>query len=263
MSSGELIVGKADFGQDGSARFSVTVPAPPEDDGWSFLLPSAEPPGAARLAAEGAIVAGRFRADRALDFARLVASGQELDRLFKLKSRLFSSAILEGTWELAIYMPPEASEMPLIALALDLKHRGPAIAASEEFLDQIEKQWNLRRSPYQQGEHTGACFRDLRVLPELAPCYVFLENSLIVGWNVESLEHAGRGQSDPLAAEVSRLVVRLDLFTEAEERLTRAVRSRLVSPPEDLLAPQVYPWSSLSITGRREGGGYVFAAELR
>jgi len=216
------------------------------------LLPApAGEAGVTVLAGNDVLFQGRFAADRGIDLGSWVKAQSAVDRLFRLKSEVFSSLILSGVWEVAMYEPSPGDEMPPIALAAE--HREPRTArlAMERFLDELSKVWLLVPSPVRLGDLEGACYNDLRLLPALAPCYVVSDRALILGWNVHSLERALAAPGRNLGAE-SRLVVDFDRFSTAEEVLEETLRT-----PEERTPPATYPWHRLDISGRRDGDLYL------
>src|SRR5262249_62039452 len=134
-----------------------------------------------------------------IDLPALVASGGQGEALFALKSRLFGAAILDGTWELALYLPGEGEPLPRAALALGTRERAAAAAATGAFLDEIEARWPVRRAPFSIGAFEGACLPELRLLPGLAPCFVATESALVVGWNAASVRKALDGSAADLS----------------------------------------------------------------
>jgi hypothetical protein len=196
---------------------------PPARDGPAALLaPSAEPAGRAVLAAQSALVHARVRPRGGLDLASLVPAGSQGDRLFRLRSALFSGAVLGGTWEVAAYMPGDADALPPMAVALDVRSRDAAVRAAETFLSEIAAAWPVHRTParFRASEPVeGACLLDLNILPGFAPCYAATERALVVGWNPASLERALAGPAPAPAEAASHLAVRLDRLDEADRRL--------------------------------------------
>jgi hypothetical protein len=252
---------------DGSLRLELALPADAADGDSpaALLLPRAEPVGAAVLSPADTLLRGRFGADGGLDLASLVPAGGAGDRLFRLKSQLFSSVVLTGVWELALYAPAAGETIPPAAVAAEVSDRRTASAAMESFLGEVRRVWRLpppSRFSVARADAdpaAGACLPDMRFLPGLEPCYVVTDAALVIGWNAATVERAvagsapGGGGPD---AGASRLEVSLDRFPAAEEVLTEALRG---ASPE---APAVYPWRRLTVTGRRADGAYRFTAEL-
>src|SRR5262249_17973230 len=145
----------------------------------------------------------------------------QADRLFRLRSDLFASAVLDGTWEGAVYLPERAGGMPGIALALGFELRSVAVAAAEHFLADLQKTWPVHRSDYRMRAGDGACLLDLNVLPDLSPCYVATGDALVVGWNATSLERALAGPIMPAPDAAGRLDVNLALIHRADDLLAQ------------------------------------------
>ena len=205
---------------------------------------------------DGVLFHGRFAADQGLDLGAGVASQSSADRLFRLKSQVFSSLILSGVWEVAMYEPSPGEEMPPIALAAEHNGRSAATAAMESFLDEMASVWSLVPSPVTVGELSGACYEDLRLLPALAPCYVVDDRALVLAWNVDSLRRALDGAGADLGEE-SRLVAHFDRFSRSEELLLETLR-----PVGPRTPPAVYPWRRLDASGRRDGERYLLTVRL-
>ena len=239
--------------------------------GLSLLLPSAKGPGPPRLAGDAALVHLRVRPDAGLDVASLIPADSMAARLFRLKSELFVATALAGDWEVAVYLPRPGQLIPPVAMAIDTARRDQAVEAMEAFLTQVGQTWPIDRVPYRAGEFSGACLSDLKVMPELSPCYVATERALVLGWNPGSIElalggagvkataptAAGSGTPAPaLAGEASSLVVDLTLFPEADRRLAAASGAANDRPATE------YPWRSLTATGSRVGEIYRIEGEL-
>ena len=89
----------------------------------ALLLPGDESPGPDVLSGSQRLFHARARPEGGLDFASLVPEGSQADRMFLLKSELFAGAVLDGTWEAAIYLPEDGEPTPRAALALGFTHR--------------------------------------------------------------------------------------------------------------------------------------------
>jgi hypothetical protein len=150
---------------------------------------------------------------------------------------VFSAAVLDGTWEIALYLPADGEHLPRAALALGIRHSAVAQAAAESFLDEVESAWPLQRSPFAIGSAPGACLRDLRVLPGLAPCYVATERALVVGWSDASLHKALDGSTPALPAS-GGLVANLARLPTADAR---------IAAPELPSGVAAWPWRRLVV----------------
>jgi len=230
----------------------------------ALLWPGDEPPGPPRLSARESLVHVRLRPAGGIDLASLVPEGGQGDRMFRLKSELFAGTVLDGAWEAAVHLPPEGRRMPLMALGLDVKSRRLAVSAMERFVEDLERTWSLRRVPFAVGSHEGACLPRLRLMPELAPCYVATEAQLVVGWNPASLrsalaEQRGAGEAAQDGARLGAaggLLLHLDRFGEADRRLARAYG------PEASPVGIDYAWRRLLARVTPGPGGLSLAVRL-
>ncbi|MDX1502802.1 MAG: hypothetical protein R3325_10605 [Thermoanaerobaculia bacterium] len=220
----------------------------------SLLLPAAGPPGAWLLDGDDAFLRLRLRPDGGLGLADLLPDEGWGARLFRLQGRLLEATTLEGTWELAVYLPEEGMRIPPMAMALDVGDRDRAEAAMSAFLTELESSWTLRRRAFSLAGGRGACLADLNVLPELEPCYLVTAGAVVLGWNASSLERAVAAPGDEPPPATSEARIDLDLLAVADRRL--AGSSGGVRPPGS------YPWRHLHLSGRREGGLYRFTLEL-
>ena len=235
---------------------SLRWPRPHAGSLAASLLPGADPAGAAVLAAADRVAHARVRSD-GLDLAALVAEGSQADDLFRLKSDLLSAALLDGTWELAVYLPVEGARMPRIAVALGVRLRTAAQAALDRLLTDVEASWPVRRAPLPVAGLPALCLPDLALLPELAPCGVATERALVLAWNAASLRHALAAQPGAVsaAAAAGRAVIDLERLREADLRL--AARGDGAAR----VAAQRWPWRRLVAHGDRRGD--AVALELR
>jgi len=233
----------------------------PEPDGrLADLLPGDAPAGPDRLAVADRVAHGRARSAGPLDLAAWVPSGSQGDRLFHLRDRVLSAALLDGTLELALYPPELGAAMPRAALALGVRQTDAARAAAGRFLDQISEMWRLRRAPFSQDSATGACLPDLHLLPELAPCYAVARDALVLGWNEASLRHA-LGSETAAGAEApadAALPARFDLDLAKLRASDLALAAKLGREPAALR----WPWRSVRATAGRESSALRVDVEL-
>jgi hypothetical protein len=255
------LIGQGRRDDDGAVTLAAELPALSREDALSLLLPSADEPGPTLLSRRGALVQGRFKADRGLDLARYFSDDEQVVGLFQLKSQILAGLLLEGSWELALYEPAEGELMPPLALAVDFTRKSAAETAWNAYLREVEKQWGFVAVPFSLGRYEAACLPDVRVLPELAPCYAFAEEALVLGWNRMSLEKALGGEPSEELADRSRLVVELGALPRADSRLTAALRERLGAAGEKP-SPIEYPWNRLVLSGRRQGDRYLVEGRL-
>jgi hypothetical protein len=227
--------GSADLSAAGDLDLELELPGEAFQGPRALLRPGPAAPGPAVLGGADALVHARLRPEGGIDLPALVARGSQADRLFALRSRLFGAAVLDGTWELALYLPAAGERHPRAALALGIRHRAVAEAAAARFLDEIEAAWPLRRTPFALGDAAGACLPELRLLPGLAPCYVATGRALVLGWSAASLRKALDGSPAALPA-AGGLVAELALLPAADARL---------SAPELPLGAPVFPWDRL------------------
>ncbi|MBI4817848.1 MAG: hypothetical protein HY791_16425 [Deltaproteobacteria bacterium] len=215
-------------------------------------VPSGDP-GAPVLSAQDLVVHARFRPAGGADIASLLPLGSQADDLFKLKSSLFTAAVLDGTFELAMY-PPSAS-MPRVALALGVRGTALAKEALEAFASEISKRWPIHPEPIEIRGADAICVRDVAILPELAPCATTLPRAIVIGWNRASLDAALLGRPAPARGE--RGSAHVDFVRlEAVDRELAATAS--AAPP----AP--YPFATLDLVlGDQARRGVPVAINLR
>src|SRR5262245_8257346 len=151
-----------------AARIEIRWPA--LEGRLSDVLPGDEPAGPDRLAVASRVAHGRARAAGPLDLAAWVPRESQGDRLFHLRDRMLSAALLDGTLEIALYQPLPGAAMPRSAAALGVRQLDAARAAAERFVGEIAATWRMRRTPFTSDAGDGACLPDLHVMPELAPC---------------------------------------------------------------------------------------------
>lgn len=229
-------------------------PEPGRAGAWSLLVPGAEAAGPALLAAEGRLLHARVRPADGVDLASLVPAESQADRLFRLRSSLFAGAVLDGTWEIALYAPDAGQTMPRAALALGTSLRGAAVTAAEQFLRDLEATWPVHRTPFALDGAEGACLLELNVLPALAPCFVATEKALVFGWNPASLATALHPAPPmPSPPDAGRVVVDLASLGRVDARLAALLPAEHGSPPLH------WPWGVFEARGRRDAE----ALELR
>jgi hypothetical protein len=238
----------------GSAR--ATLRWPGLDGRLADLLPGDAPAGPDRLAVADRVAHGRARSAGPLDLAAWVPSGSQGDRLFHLRDRVLSAALLDGTLELALYPPDPGAAMPRAAAALGVRQADAARAAAERFLDEVGAMWRLRRAPFSAEAGTGSCLPDLHLLPELAPCYALARDALVFGWNEASLRHALESPLAPQSAPDAEragdaaLPARFDLDLARLRAADLALAAKLGREPAALR----WPWRSVRATAGRESG---------
>jgi len=221
------LAGTARVAADGSvtADARLHVEGDAGSGATALAWPAETPPGPPRLASGDALAQARLRPAGGLDLASLVPEGGQGDRLFRLKSELFAGAVLDGAWEMAVYLPPEGRRMPLAALGLDVGRPGLAVAAMERFVADLEATWSVQATPFAVGARRGACMLRLNLMPELAPCYVATGDQLVVGWNPASLRQAlapGTAPGDAGLGKEGGIVLQMERFAEADRRLRHA-----------------------------------------
>jgi len=259
---GARSVGTLAIAENGDVDAELLLPRSAFASARALMLPGAEPPGPALLSHADELVHARLRPEGGLDIAALVPASGQADRMFRLKSELFAGAVLDGTWEVAVYLPEPGHPMPRSALAVGFALKGPAVAAIERFASDLQAVWPVRRSDFAVAAAKGACLLDLNILPDLAPCYVATEKALVIGWNPSSLRKAlaadenrapGAGERHPNGG----ISVDLGLFPEADARFAQLVLPDASPPPAG-----GYPWRSLTADGVREGDAVRVRVQL-
>jgi hypothetical protein len=249
---GARVLGAADVDEAGSLSVWLLVPSDALTGPAGFLMPGAEPAGPPVLAAGQQLLHARVRADRRLDLASFVPEESQAAYLFHLESALFNGLVLDGTWEAAVYLPESGGATPRSALALGVTERDTATVAMEAFLEKVRESWPVQRSDFAIGDAHGACLLDLKLLPDLAPCYVATDDALVVGWNPASLRLALGGESETPGALGGPGALELDLARV--EEADALLRARLPAGTV-LLPPQAYPWQRVSLSGVRARDG--------
>jgi hypothetical protein len=243
---GGRVVGGLDVAEDGGVSGGVDLPRSRFRDGRALLLPAAGSPGPTVLSHRDEIAHARLRPEDGLDVAALVPRGGQADELFRLKSRLFAGAVLDGTWEAALYLPGPGESVPRVALAVGFALADPAVAAMEGFVGDLQATWPVRRSDFAVGAQRGACLLELNVLPGLAPCYVADDDALVIGWNPASVRAALADDGGALPHPADGLTAFLDRIPAADARL--AGRGDAPAAP-----PAPPPWSRLHLSAASHG----------
>lgn len=262
LGADERWLGRASVAADGSLSASIVLPGDALSGAAAFLLPGDAPAGPGRLSASELLAHARVRAGARLDVASLVSDDGQASGLFQLKSELFSGLVLDDSWEAALYLPETGQGSPRAALALGVRDHAAAVAAIEDFLENVRASWSVHRTAFAVGEAPGACLLDLNLMPELAPCYVATGDALVIGWNAASVRKAldgGTGERRAAAAADApgSLVLDLSRLEAADARL-RA----LAKPGVALLPQQLYPWRRLELRGERVRGRVELQLEL-
>ena len=250
--AGDHWLGTLSINPSGDVEIELHLPRAAGEGLASLALPGEEAAGAVELSESDTLIHARVRPQGGLDLASLTPSDSQGARLFRLKSELFAGVVLDGVWEVAIYLPEEGDPMPRTALALNFSHRSAAVAAMEDFIGDLRESWPVARTFFRLGEAEGACLLDLAIMPSLAPCYVATERALVVGWNPASLRKAldGRsGERDGLG-DFSGAIIHLDRFANADRILSSALSIK--TRPHSTR----YPWRRITAKGTRDPSGF-------
>ncbi|NQZ95026.1 MAG: hypothetical protein HRU01_00820 [Myxococcales bacterium] len=254
------LLGSADIAPDGGIESEIELPDAALTGAAKLLLPGEAPPGRAQLASRDSLVHVRVRPSGGLDLTSLVPAGGQADRMFQLRSALFSGVLLEGSWEVALYVPADGQRMPRGALALGVTQRAAAVAAMDAFVDALREAWPMRRSEFSLGDAAGACLPDLNLAPDLAPCYLATGDQLVIGWNAASLRHALAAPAEEAFGSLGGAYIAFDRFAPADRALAAAwtrvdapsgegdVEGGEAAPPAGALQ---YPWRRLVAEGWR------------
>jgi len=244
---GARIRGALSVSPAGDVDVELSLPPDAFSAAGRLLLPGARPAGPSVLSGDDRLLHLRVRPDAGLDLASLVPADGQAERLFRLKSALFQDLVLDGTWEAALYDPEPGRPMPRAALALGFTSRRAAQHAMDGFLSEIEATWPVRRTPFSTAGASGSCLLELRLLPDLAPCYVATERSLVVGWNAGSLRKALAGPPDDDGESAGVASAELERFPGADARLAALAGG----DPES--ASVQWPWRRAVADGARVG----------
>jgi hypothetical protein len=247
LESGGRIRGALSVSPAGDVDVEISLPPDAFGGAGRLLLPGTRPVGPGVLNGDERLVHLRLRPDAGIDLASLVPSDSQAAQLFRLKSGLFQGLVLDGTWEAALYVPEPGRPMPRSALALGFSSRRAAQIAMDTFLSEIEATWSLRRTPFSAAGASGSCLLDLRLLPDLAPCYVATDRALVIGWNAASVRKAVEGSPGEAGASAGVASAELALFADADARLSALAGGGLAA------ASIQWPWRRVVADGAREG----------
>ncbi len=260
---------------EGRVSLQLELPRESVSAALSLLLPGSEPAGAPLLASNSALIRARVRPAGSFALASLIPAASQGDRLFQLRSALFSELVLDGSWELAVYLPEAPLLWPRVALALGLRNRAAAEQALAGFLAELAKSWPLPQREVLLGGARALCLPELRLLPELAPCAQVGERALTLGWNAASLEHALEGEKAEIAAPAARAASTLYGAQSADVAARGAALAiELARVPEaDALlagnapataaaAAAAAAWQRLLAGGSAQGSDYALWLEL-
>lgn len=225
------------------------------------LLPAGDPPGAPVLRTEGSLLHARWRTEGGLDVASMVEQGSEADRMLGLKADLLSAAVLAGSWEIAAYEVPDGWPLPPLAAALDHRLRGPAEAALDQLVGQLETTWGVQRTSASTDAGEAVCLPSIQVMPAFAPCGVVTERAVVVGWNLATLRGA-LGDGTGAAPTTSRATISLAALPASDARLAAARAAAAGAPDADPGAPVEWPWSAATLEGSRDGDAYLLELRL-
>ena len=222
-------------------------------------MPGSDSPGATLLSGDDTLIHARIRPSAGLNLASLISADGQGAQMFRLKSELFAGVVLDGSWEMAIYLPEEGSRMPRMAIALGFQYRSAATGAMDSFIEELERTWPVARSPFRLGEAEGACLLGLKLLPELAPCYVASDAALVIGWNPASLRKSVKSGAESLAAlgELGGVAINLARFAQAD-----AILSRALAVPTGTLSGG-FPWQRALASGKPSDSGFRLHVQLQ
>jgi len=222
----------------------------------SILLPSSKGPGK-KILSRGELIHARLRSKHGLDLSSLVAKDDQFNNIFHLKSKLFTQTILDDTIEFAAYVPREGEPMPDMVVAFGINSQRAVTAAIDEFVGSLEKHWSLIRSDRLIGGYKGTCFKELQILPGLAPCIITTKQAFIIGWNAASLERSIMpSHYSSKLDDRSNVSIFFDNFPLADTRLTK---NRIPNAPPP---SQAYPFSKATVTATGTNSETLLQLEL-
>jgi hypothetical protein len=231
----------------GTLRMSARFDPLPTGALGSLVVPSAQGAGPAILNPSDTLVHGRIRPHAGLDIASLVPQGSQGDRMFKLKSRIFSSAILDGSLEFAIYLPEDGQMMPPLVVAVGTRVEAAAVEAMDAFIANMARSWKLQYVAASFGEYRGVCMVEMQLFSEFDPCYVAAKGMILIGWNRGALLRALEPGGGPGPSAYGGVVAHLGRFAAADAVLHDAW------VPDAPLPRLEYAWQSLQAELRRVG----------
>jgi hypothetical protein len=247
MPSGEAgrLAGRLTPTPAGGFHLEVRAPMPPEGSPLRLAVPAATPRAAALLSDEGAAMHARMTTAGGIDIASMVPPDSQGAQLFGLKSSLLSGAVLDGSWEIAVYAPKEGGVMPRIALGLGVRGL-TADAALDTFMEQLRAQWSVHRAPITAGDWKGECVSGLKVMPDFEPCYLRKDDALVIGWNRSAAE-LGAAPAARAVNAPSGVSFDFAALAAADAVFARAEDPRWLVPPID------YPLGRIDLTVRANG----------
>ncbi len=241
------LIGTVRSERNGTLRLNARFDPLPSGALGSLLVPSSEGAGPPLLNPTDTLVHGRIRPDSGLDIAALVPQGSQGDSMFKLKSQIFSSAILDGSLEFAIYLPEAEQMMPPTVVAVGTRVEAAAVKAMDAFIADIARTWKLRHVPASFGEYQGVCMVEMQLLPEFDPCYAAAKGMIVIGWNRGALLRALESGSGLGPSTHGGVVLHLSRFAAADAALHD------VWVPDAPLPQLDYAWQTLQAQLQRVG----------
>jgi len=239
------VFGRVTARPEGGLHVEVRAPMPAKGSFLRLLVPGASPRESAILSDTHAAMHVRMRTAEGIDIAPMIPPDSQGAKLFGLNSALLGSAVLDGTWELAVYPPAEGGTMPRPVLGLGVRTL-TVDAALDAFMEQVRSQWSIHRKPISAGAWKGECVSGLRLMPDFEPCYLREGDKLAIGWNQSAVELAAADSGREAASNG----VALDLERLAESDAVLAASA----PRSTLVAPIRYPLGRLELALRDNGG---------